>query len=271
MSGPEHLLDELKRQMDGSSGTSLLYHRLQRNIREMIEAGQLQVGDALPSERDLAESLGISRVTVRKAIGGLVAGGLLTQQRGAGTFVAPRVEQALSLLTSFSEDMRARGLVPGTKWLDCGTGLANPQEALALDLSPGAEVSRLSRLRTANGKPMTLEHTTVPRPYLPDPSAIGDSLYDHLAEAGYRPYRALQRLHADRLTPDDARLLEVSPESPALYIERRAFLRSGQVIEFSRSLYRGDAYDFVVELRIEERSSETGLDNARQETSDATH
>ena len=271
MSDPEHLLDELRRQMEDASGSSLLYHRLQRNIREVIDAGLLQVGDALPSERDLADALGISRVTVRKAIGGLVAGGLLTQQRGAGTFVAPRVEQALSLLTSFSEDMRARGLVPGAKWLNCGTGLASPQEALALDLSPGSEVSRLSRLRTANGKPMTLEHTTVPRPYLPDPSVIGDSLYDHLAEAGYQPDRALQRLHADRLTPDDARLLEVSPDSPALYIERRAFLKSGQVIEFSRSLYRGDAYDFVVELRVDERATETDLSEAKRGAFDVTH
>ncbi len=250
MTATPDLIETLKQELAGTGTSAPLYRQLRKRMRQAIESGLLQVGDALPSERDLAETLGLSRVTVRKAISGLVTEGLLSQQQGAGTFVAPRVEQALSLLTSFSEDMRARGMVPGARWLDCGTGLANPEEALALDLSPGAEVSRLSRLRTANGKPMTLEHTTTPRRFLPDPGVIDDSLYEHLIKQGWRPVRALQRLHADALDADDARLLDLPAGSPALYIERRAFLETGQVIEFTRSLYRGDSYDFIVELRI---------------------
>lgn len=256
MTAPTPLIETLRRDLADTAISAPLYHQLRRRLRHAVESGLLQVGDALPSERDLADALGLSRVTVRKAISGLVSEGLLMQQQGAGTFVAPRVEQALSLLTSFSEDMRARGMVPGAQWLDCGTGLANPEEALALDLSPGTEVSRLSRLRTANGKPMTLEHTTMPRRFLPDPGVVGDSLYEHLVAEGHRPVRALQRLHADELSEDDARMLAVPSGSPALYIERRAFLESGQVIEFTRSLYRGDAYDFVVELRIEDTRSD---------------
>lgn len=254
MTASAPLLDTLKGDISETAATAPLYHQLRRRIRLAVESGMLQVGDALPSERDLAEALGLSRVTVRKAISGLVTEGLLTQQQGAGTFVAPRVEQALSLLTSFSEDMLARGMAPGAEWIDCGTGLANPEEALALDLSPGTEVSRLSRIRTANDKPMTLEHTTVPRSLLPDPTVIGDSLYDHLTAEGHRPVRALQRLHAKAVDEEEARLLAVPLGSPALYIERRAFLGNGQVIEFTRSLYQGEAYDFVVELRVEEQS-----------------
>ncbi|MDH3658738.1 MAG: GntR family transcriptional regulator [Alphaproteobacteria bacterium] len=248
------LIDALRSDLATTAISAPLYHQLRRRLRHAVESGMLQVGDALPSERDLADALGLSRVTVRKAISGLVNEGLLTQQQGAGTFVAPRVEQALSLLTSFSEDMRARGMTPGAEWLDCDTGLANPEEALALDLSPGTEVSRVSRLRTANGKPMTLEHTTVPRSLLPDPAVIGESLYEYLIAEGHRPVRALQRLHARAADDDEARLLAVPPGSPTLYIERRAFLSSGQVIEFTRSLYRGDAYDFVVELRVEDQA-----------------
>ena len=255
MTSANVLLDSLKHDLADTAAPAPLYHQLRRSIRRAVEGGLLDVGDALPSERDLADALGLSRVTIRKAISGLVSEGLLNQQQGAGTFVAPRIEQALSLLTSFSEDMRARGMVPGAEWLDCGTGLANPGEALALDLSPGTEVSRISRLRTANGKPMTLEHTTMPRSFLPDPGVIGDSLYEHLVTVGHRPVRALQRLHADALNDDDARMLAVPTGSPALYIERRAFLGSGQVVEFTRSLYRGDAYDFVVELSIEDNGA----------------
>ena len=254
MTAPASIFDILKSDPSETAISAPLYHQLRRRIRHAVESGTLQVGDALPSERDLAETLGMSRVTVRKAIGGLVTEGLLTQQQGAGTFVAPRVEQALSLLTSFSEDMRARGMEPGAAWLDCGTGLANPEEALALDLSPGTEVSRLSRIRTANDKPMTLEHTTVPRNLLPDPTVIGDSLYDHLTAEGHRPVRALQRLHAKAVDEEEARLLAIPPGSPALYIERRAFLANGHVIEFTRSLYQGEAYDFVVELRVEDQA-----------------
>jgi GntR family transcriptional regulator len=250
------LVETLRRGLGSGTGSSMpLYRQLQRGIRQALDDGFLRAGDTLPSEREMADALAVSRVTVRKAIRGLVDDGLLTHQQGAGTFVAPRIEQALSILTSFSDDMRARGFVPGTRWLDCGTGLANPEEALALDLAPGTPVSRLYRLRTANGKPMMLERTTAPRAFLADPRAIGESLYAWLTRAGHRPHWALQRLHAKLLDDEEAHILGVPPASPALYVERRAFLRGGEAIEFSRALYRGDAYDFVVELRLDDRNN----------------
>lgn len=255
----QDLIEALRSSLAPADETATpLYRQLQRGIRRALDHGLLLVGDALPSERDLADLLRVSRVTVRKSIGGLVAEGLLTQQQGAGTFVAPRVEQPLAVLTSFSEDMAARGMSPGGVWLDQGTGLASPEEALALGLAPSAPVSRLYRLRSANHKPMTLERTTVPRVYLPDPWSVGDSLYAHLRAAGFPPFRALQRLRAERLEADAAKLLAAPVGSPAIYIERRAFLRAGEPVEFSRSLYRGDAYDFVVELRLDEHDRDNG-------------
>lgn len=237
--------------LDETSPTPL-YLQLQRLIQNQIRAGRLQAGEALPSERDLARQLGISRVTVRKAIAGLVDSGVLVQHWGSGTFIAPamRVEQALSRLSSFTDDMRTRGLTPGTRLIDSSCGPAAPQEAMALGLSPGDAVSRLQRVRLASDVPMALEHAVLPARFLPDPNLVQHSLYAALAARGCAPRRALQRLHAVLLNPEQARLLDVSPASAALYIERRSFLEDGTPVEFTASYYRGDAYDFVTELSI---------------------
>jgi GntR family transcriptional regulator len=100
---------------------------------------------------------------------------------------------------------------------------------------------------------MAIEHAVVPARYLPDPTVVEGSLYSVLIARGYAPRRALQRLHAVLLSPEQAKLLDVLPASPALYIERRSFLDSGEPVEFTSSYYRGDAYDFVAELSIGER------------------
>ena len=110
-----------------------LYQQLQRGIREAIEKRILGPDDALPSERQLAEDLGISRITVRKAIDGLVTEGLLSRRRGAGTFVvAPRVEKSFSRLTSFSEDMISRGRRPHSVWVSRSEGAVTPEEVKKL-------------------------------------------------------------------------------------------------------------------------------------------
>lgn len=237
--------------LDGQSPTPL-YLQLQKVIQEWLDAGKLKADDALPSERDLARQLGISRVTVRKAIAGLVEKGILVQRWGSGTFIAPatRVEYSLSRLSSFTDDMLARGMTPGARLLERSTGPSSPTESMALGLSPGDRVSRLKRLRLAGGTPMAIEHAVVPARFLPDPDMVDRSLYAALNARGFAPRRALQRLHAVLVNADQALLLEVSPGSPALYIERRSFLENGEPVEFTASCYRGDAYDFVAELSI---------------------
>ena len=237
--------------LDATNPTPL-YLQLQKVIEAWLAAGRLKVDEALPGERDLARQLGISRVTVRKAIGGLVDKGILVQRWGSGTFIAPatRVEQPLSRLSSFTDDMIARGLTPGARVLERSTGPAAPNESMALGLSPGDPVSRLRRLRLAADTPMAIEHAVVPARFLPDPSVVDRSLYTVLNERGFPPRRALQRLHAVLLNAEQAELLDVSTGSPALYIERRSFLDNGVPVEFTASYYRGDAYDFVAELSI---------------------
>jgi GntR family transcriptional regulator len=224
------------------------YQHLRRALQHAIEQGVLVPGQALPPERELGKMLELSRVTVRKAIAGLVADGLLQQRQGSGTYVSERIVKSFSQLTSFSDDLRARGLNPTSLVLDASVGVATPEEALALALSPGAAVTRFRRLRTAAGQPLALERSCVPQAMLAEAVLVDGSLYTTLEARGLRPVRALQRLRAIAFDAEQARLLQLPEGSPGLYIERRGFLADGRAIEFTRSCYRGDAYDFVAEL-----------------------
>jgi GntR family transcriptional regulator len=225
-----------------------LYVQLQQLLREAIQQNQLAENDAIPPERDLAAEYDVSRITVRKAIGGLVEEGLLTRRRGAGTFVAGRVEKSFSRLSSFSEDMLARGRKPSSQWVSRSAGVVTPEEAMALGLSPVAAVFRFRRIRFADDVPMAFEQTTIAGGCLPSAEAVENSLYDALARVGNRPVRALQRLRAVPFIGEHARMLGVDTGHAGLLIERRGFLRDGRAVEFTQSFYRGDAYDFVAEL-----------------------
>ncbi|MCX5517011.1 GntR family transcriptional regulator [Kaistia defluvii] len=243
---PDHLADE-----EGGP----LYFRLQTLIRAAISDGRLPANAALPPERDMASSLGVSRVTVRKAIQGLVADGVLRQRHGSGTFVSRsggRVEQPLSRLSSFTEDMKSRGLVPTASWIERSVGMPTSAEAMILGLAPTERVSRLHRLRLADNEPMAIERAVIPARILPDPMIVTTSLYDALTSVGMRPVRAVQRLNAENVSSADASLLGIAAGSAALAIERISYLPDGRIVEFTRSHYRGDAYDFVAELNLTE-------------------
>src|SRR5687767_4309899 len=225
-----------------------LYQQLQRALRDAIDRNILGADDALPPERDLAADFGVSRITVRKAIDGLASEGLLVRRHGSGTFVRGRVEKNFSMLTSFSEDMRARGRNPRSDWLKRSTGTVTPEESLSLRSSPGTPVYRFNRLRFADDAPMSLEYATIIASCLPSLDAVESSLYQALERTGNRPVRALQRLRAVLLTPEQAELLCAKPGDAGLLVERLGFLQDGRAIEFSQSFYRGDTYDFVAEL-----------------------
>ncbi|MBP6679106.1 MAG: GntR family transcriptional regulator [Paracoccus sp.] len=235
------------------SGSGPLYLQLHRLIAEAIASGRLKPGDSLPSERELAAMTGLSRVTVRKGVAELVASGQLVQRRGSGTFVAPRVEkleQALSLLTSFTEDMARRGRNVESRWIARGLHAPAPEEVMALGLGAGDRVARLERVRSSDGVPLAIERASLSQHILPDPGQVSDSLYAMLESLGQRPVRAVQRISAANLNAKDAELLGVQPGVAGLRIERISYLPSGKVVEFTRSLYRGDAYDFAVELKL---------------------
>jgi GntR family transcriptional regulator len=240
-------LVEILRPLD-PAGALPLYQQLQRAIREAIETRILAPDDALPAERQIASELSVSRITVRKAIDGLVEEGLLVRRQGSGNFVCSRIEKNFAKLTSFSEDMRARGRTPRSEWLKRSEGAVTPEEALTLRLSPGAPVYRFHRLRYADDTPMCLEYATISATALPSLSAVGASLYEALEAAGNRPVRALQRLRALLLNTEQARLLHAREGDPGLLVERVGFLRDGSAIEFCQTYFRGDTYDFIAEL-----------------------
>ncbi|TLP44970.1 MULTISPECIES: GntR family transcriptional regulator [Cohaesibacter] len=266
------LIDHVRTRSDlhGYSATPL-YLRVQKGIEDSIQTGLVDVNDALPAEREFANSLGVSRATVRNAVRALVEKGVLVQRHGAGTFVASRIDAPLNRLTSFTEDMLSRGVETETKWLDRSVGLPTPTECEALELMPETPVARIYRLRKADGVPMCLEHAVLPASILPDPSLVTLSLYAWLEACNRRPTRAIQRLSARMLDVSHAHLLEVATGSPCLYMEKRSFLPSERLgggsnqsetlpqgtdgkscerpIEFVRTYYRADQFEHVTELK----------------------
>ena len=245
---------------DALTGSGPLYLQLQRRIVEAMQDGRLAPGNSLPAERDIAAMTGLSRVTVRKAVEGLVASGQLVQKRGSGTFVAARVErleQALSLLTSFTEDMARRGKSVESVWLSRAIHSPSPEEVMALGLGAGDRVARLERVRRSDGVPLAIERASLSAQVLPHPEQVEASLYALLETMGNRPVRAVQRISAANLGARDADLLGVVPGAAGLKIERIGYLPSGRVVEVTRSLYRGDAYDFAVELKLAADSERT--------------
>lgn len=225
-----------------------LYRQLGTAMKTAIDTSVLKRGAVIPSERDLGEGLGISRVTVRKAIEGLVSEGLLDRRQGAKTVVSPRLEKSLATMTSFSEDMRLRGLEPGCVWISREISRPSPAEMMALGIPAHERIVRLRRLRTADGTPIAIETATLPARFVPDPQAIGDSLYEYLADHGALPVRAMQRMQAKPASEEERRLLATPEGSSLLTMERRCFLADDQIVEFTQTKYRGDVYDFVIEL-----------------------
>lgn len=234
-----------------AQSASPLYQQLAQAMALAIRAGRYQVNEALPSERVLADSLGVSRVTARKAIERLVEQGLVRRRHGSGNYIAPKLEQALTRLTSFTEELHQRGFVPQSQWLSRGLAAALPEAQLALGLGSGERVARLERLRLADGVVMAHELSYLPEAVLPQPQEVQGSLYAHLAHAGCSPARALQHIRAMNADARLAGLLGVPVGAAVLHIRRVGYLGGGQPVELTHSHCRADYYDFVAEMRRE--------------------
>mgnify|MGYP000844101012 CR=1 FL=1 len=229
--------------------SSPLYLQLAVALAKAINEGRYQANEALPSERVLAEELNLSRVTARKAIERLVEQGLIVRKRGSGNYIAPRLEQPLTRLSSFSEELHQRGFVPQSRWLSRGFVAAGPDEQIALELKSGERVARLERQRLADGVVMAFEVSVLPESVLPEPEAVSASLYTHLSHTGQAPVRALQHIRAINADAKLAGLLEVPPGAAVLFITRVGYVASGKAVELTHSYCRSDYYDFVAEMR----------------------
>jgi GntR family transcriptional regulator len=221
-------------------------------VLELVEP--LSVGDAIPSERQLGTDLGVSRLTVRAALDDLVREGYLVRRRGAGTFVAqPKVAKGIDI-SSFSDDMRARGLTPGSRTLDLHVELAGARLGRILHVSPSEEILSVKRLRLADGDPMAIEllHTRASLvPGLTGEDLEENSFYDLLANRyGITIVGGTQTVEPTVTNEEESAALGVPLHSPALLFERVTRSETGELVEFTSSTYRGDRYRLVTEIGL---------------------
>ena len=214
---------------------------------------ELQVGDALPSERRLSTDLKVSRPTLRSVIDELVREGLLLRRHGSGTYVAePKIALPLTM-TSFSEDMSRRGMRPSSRVVSFEVQSAGAKLGQRLNLSPVEEVWVITRLRLADDETMAIEWLHAPRRFLPDlkrEDLAQQSFYELLNERqGIVIARGTQTIEPTVTSQEEADLLGVPVHSPAFLFERTTEGQRGEVVEFVRSVYRGDRYRLVTELR----------------------
>jgi GntR family transcriptional regulator len=232
-------------------GAQPRYQGVAAALAGLIGAGTLPPGMRLPPERDLSALSGLSRVTIRKAVNLLADQGVVVQRQGSGTYVAqvlPVPQGSILPITSLTEDLRQRGQAGRSVWLARQIGPGGARDCTALGLPDGAPIVRLTRLRLANERPLSVERSLLPADVLPDPSILGASLYDTLAERGMRPVQVRQSITAINVSPRDAEMLDVFPASAALRITRRGQDAAGRIIEVTEATLRGDAYDYRITL-----------------------
>jgi GntR family transcriptional regulator len=219
---------------------------LRRHVLELID-GSMAPHDKLPTERDLAEQFSVARLTVRQVLGKLENEGRVYREQGSGTFVSePRIQKSLEL-TSFSEDMRSRGLRPGSLATFVERKPAGASVGASLQMSPRDEVIHIHRVRTADEVPICIEESYIPADLAPGivDSEIDGSLYDLLQTRFHvRLDRAEQTIRVTTLEPREAALLGTAEFSPAFDVRRVGIDSRGRHVEYAQSIYRGDRYSY---------------------------
>jgi GntR family transcriptional regulator len=218
-------------------------------VLDLIE--RLGVGEAIPSERQLSGDLGVSRLTVRAALDDLVREGFLARRQGAGTFVSePKIAQELTM-TSFTEDMRRRGMEPSSKTLELKTVQAGARLGRLLHVSPSESIVVVKRLRYADRETMAIETLHVAEARVPGLSAKDlerRSFYELLDEHGIVVVGGTQAIEPTVTNEEESAALGVPLHSPAFLFERTTRAADGTIVEYVRSIYRGDRYRLVSEL-----------------------
>ncbi|BCJ48900.1 GntR family transcriptional regulator [Actinoplanes sp. NBRC 14428] len=227
-----------------------LYFQVATRLQELIEAGEIGVGARIENEVDLAERLGVSRPTTRRAIQYLVERGMLVRKRGVGTQVVhPKVRRPVEL-SSLYDDLVSTDREPRTEVLALKVVPAPPEVAGALELSPGTEVTWIERLRHANGEPLALMHNAIPLGllHLEAPDLAAHGLYELLRRAGYQPRTATQVIGARAAGAAEARVLRERRGASLLTMTRTAWDVSGRALEYGAHVYRASRYSFELNL-----------------------
>ncbi|WP_299958903.1 GntR family transcriptional regulator [uncultured Modestobacter sp.] len=226
------------------------HEQLRGRLAEL--AARLPAGAPLPGERQLCIEHGVSRITVREAIGQLVSEGVLVRVRGKGTFVAERAARSRLHLASFHSDMRRLGLRPGTVVLSVDRAVPPPATRAALELAVGERAWHVRRLRLADDQPMSVDDGWYPVAVVPDlaDADLTGSLYTLLAERyGCTIDRAEQTVRAAEADRGSAVLLGLSASRPVLVFDRVSY-SGGRPVEHARSTYRGDRYEVAMTVEL---------------------
>lgn len=227
-----------------------LYFQVATRLQELIEKGEIGVGARIENEVDLAERLGVSRPTTRRAIQYLVERGMLVRRRGVGTQVVhPKVRRPVEL-SSLYDDLVNADRTPRTEVLDLRVIPAPADIAAALEIAPGTEVTWIERLRYAGGEPLALMHNAIPVGLLPltEQDLAQQGLYELLRRAGYVPRIATQVIGARSATAAEARTLQEKRGASLLTMTRTAWDAGGRVLEYGSHLYRASRYSFELNL-----------------------
>lgn len=230
-----------------------LYYQLKTILLERIQCGALAAGDRLPSEDDLVRQYGVSKITVRQALSELVRMGYLRREQGRGTFVArPKLEQGPRELTSFTEQMKRRGMQAVSRVLEAGVVQADADVAERLHLPEGTPVLVLKRVRLADGEPMGVQTAYLPAALVAGLEAEdleSGSLYEILrTKYALIPQRALETHCAVTVDEEEANWLGLPVGAAALTAERVSYLPDGRPLELVYSVMRADRYRIVLEL-----------------------
>jgi GntR family transcriptional regulator len=246
---------------DGAVSTSTV-SRIYGLLADEIAAGARRVGDRLPPERVLAKELGVSRTTVRRALGALVADGLIESHVGRGAFVAGgRMSEPPNVLMSFSELGRRHGLTPSARVIAQGVRDATIDEARDFEIAPGSTVFFVERLRLLDQHPIAVDETRIPldiAPGLKDADFTSASIYECLTASGHAPFRANYAVEAINAPTETARVLETETGAALLIANTRAFDMAGRLVELGKTTYRGDRYRFEATLRRGRRPWSSG-------------
>jgi DNA-binding GntR family transcriptional regulator len=227
-----------------------LYYQVASRLQEQIEHGVLPVGGRLENEVELADRLGVSRPTMRKAIAYLVERGMLVRRRGVGTqIVHPKVRRPVEL-TSLYDDLAKTARAPRTEVRSLEVGPASAEVAEALGLPPGRDVTRVERIRYADDEPLAIMHNVVPVDVvaLTAEDLERRGLYALLRAAGHMPRIANQVVGAKAASAVEARLLGDARGAPMLTMTRTAWDESGRGVEYGSHVYRASRYSFELTL-----------------------
>ncbi len=247
-------LTDLPGPADGSGRPA--HVRIEQWLTRTIGRGDLVPGDRLPPEDELATLVGVSRMTLRQALGTLERLGTVVRKAGrsGGTFVSePRIECDLTGLAGFTEQMRRANVRAGARMVSAATLPASARVAAALSVRRGAAVHEVVRIRTAHRAPLALERSYFSAAQFPDLLAkrLTGSLYGLLTrDYGQTPHTATETLEAVVASDDDAALLGVESLTPLLSIERTAFTAAGLAVEFARDLFRSDRVKIALRTGI---------------------